>query len=185
MRQSVNLTATIGRPMKGGAAKRGLASAAVAKAAVAKAALAKGAAATGAAAILVAACALWTAARAEPAAAPGAARVESAATLELLMVEQAGCHYCDQWDAEVGVVYAKTAEGARAPLRRINIRDVRDAGLELKSRPRYTPTFILIADGGELGRIEGYPGEDFFWGLLQQLQEKALGPAAADAGGPT
>jgi len=24
-----------------------------------------------------------------------------------------------------------------------------------------------------LGRIEGYPGEDFFWGLLARLLEKA------------
>ena len=32
------------------------------------------------------------------------------------------------------------------------------------------PTFILIGDeGDELGRIEGYPGEDFFWSLLEAM----------------
>jgi hypothetical protein len=36
---------------------------------------------------------------------------------------------------------------------------------------RFTPTFVLVADGREVGRITGYPGEDFFWGLLQRLIE--------------
>jgi hypothetical protein len=39
----------------------------------------------------------------------------------------------------------------------------------LKSPVRFTPTFVLVQDGRELGRIEGYPGEDFFWGLLERL----------------
>lgn len=34
---------------------------------------------------------------------------------------------------------------------------------------RYTPTFVLIDGGREVGRIEGYPGEAFFWGLLEKL----------------
>jgi len=29
----------------------------------------------------------------------------------------------------------------------------------------------LLEDGTEIGRIEGYPGEDFFWGLLTQMME--------------
>ena len=32
------------------------------------------------------------------------------------------------------------------------------------TRPiRYTPTFVLAEDGKEVGRIEGYPGDEFFW----------------------
>lgn len=41
---------------------------------------------------------------------------------------------------------------------------------------RYTPTFVLIENGEELGRIEGYPGDAFFWGLLDRLLQK-LPPA--------
>ena len=37
---------------------------------------------------------------------------------ELLMFEEKWCTYCEQWEAEVGVVYHKTEEGRRAPLRR-------------------------------------------------------------------
>ena len=31
----------------------------------------------------------------------------------------------------------------------------------------------LIENGKEVGRLEGYPGEDFFWGLLTVMFERA------------
>ena len=34
-----------------------------------------------------------------------------------------------------------------------------------------TVKVVLMEDGKELGRIEGYPGEDFFWGLMKRLVE--------------
>ena len=40
-------------------------------------------------------------------------------------------------------------------------------------RVSFTPTFILVQDGVEVGRIEGYPGEDFFWGLLGKMFDRA------------
>lgn len=93
----------------------------------------------------------------------------AAAELELVMVEQAGCHYCEQWHAEVGDAYHRTPEGAIAPLRQIQISSPVPDDLELARRTIYTPTFILVSNGAEIGRLEGYPGEDFFWGLLQRM----------------
>ena len=91
----------------------------------------------------------------------------------LLMVEQAGCIYCARWDAEVAPEYPLTAEGEAAPLARADIRsDLLDT-LEITSRPVLTPTFILLRDGVEVSRLEGYPGEDFFWGLLQRMLTEA------------
>jgi hypothetical protein len=37
----------------------------------------------------------------------------------------------------------------------------------------FTPTFVLMVDGIEVSRIEGYPGEDFFWGLLERMLVQA------------
>ena len=91
---------------------------------------------------------------------------------ELLMFEEKWCPWCEQWNQDVGVVYHKTDEGKRAPLRRLDIHDPFPEGVTLESRPRYTPTFVLIEDGREVGRIEGYPGENFFWGLLGMLLKK-------------
>ena len=88
---------------------------------------------------------------------------------ELIMVEEDGCIWCARWNAEIAPIYPKTPEGKFAPLRRIDIHAPLPADLQFMSAPFYTPTFILVRDGQELGRIEGYPGEDFFWGLLGRM----------------
>lgn len=93
-------------------------------------------------------------------------------TAELIMVEEHGCPWCARWNAEIAPVYPKTPEGARAPLRRIDIRATSRSDVEFASPPVFTPTFVLVEDGREIGRIEGYPGEDFFWGMLGQLLER-------------
>lgn len=85
------------------------------------------------------------------------------------MFEEAGCVWCAKWDAELSEIYPKTPEGRAAPLVRLDVHDVIPKTLTLKSRPIYTPTFIVVDDGVEVGRIEGYPGEDFFWGLLARI----------------
>lgn len=88
----------------------------------------------------------------------------------LLMVDDAGCSWCRKWDREVGVGYGKSEEGKRAPLVRMMRGDKR-----LKAYPGlgYTPTFLLLVNGEERGRIVGYPGVDFFWGELGRLLQKA------------
>ena len=102
------------------------------------------------------------------------------AELRLWMFEQAGCAYCERWKEEVGDAYPITAEGQLAPLFPVNIRNGMPEGLTAASMPVFTPTFILARDGQEIGRIEGYPGEDFFWGLLgQMLTEAGAAPDAA------
>ncbi len=90
---------------------------------------------------------------------------------ELVMIDQKGCYYCERWTEEIGPIYPKTTEGKFAPLRRINIRAIPD-DLELASHPAYTPTFILVEDNKELARLEGYPGEDFFWPLISRMFEQ-------------
>ncbi len=96
---------------------------------------------------------------------------------ELVMFDRAGCIWCERWDRDVGVIYNKTAEGKRAPLRRINVdRDKLD-GAQLKSPVRYTPTFVLLDNGREVGRITGYLNDDQFWGLLGSLLAKTGQPA--------
>ncbi|WP_218940251.1 hypothetical protein [Denitrobaculum tricleocarpae] len=85
------------------------------------------------------------------------------------MFEEAGCPWCARWDRDIAPIYPKTREGKEAPLRRVDLHgDWPDDLPELKP-VHYTPTFVLIADGREVGRIQGYPGEDFFWGLLAEL----------------
>lgn len=107
--------------------------------------------------------------------------VIKASALELIMFEQESCEWCEAWNKDVGVVYSKTDEGKKAPLRRVDIFDKRPKDLKHLSNPRFTPTFVLFHDGKELGRIRGYPGEDFFWGMLDELLQKPVVKAAIAA----
>lgn len=116
------------------------------------------------------------------AAAPPAASPLAAA--ELLMFEEPGCVWCARWNEEVGDAYALTEEGRRAPLRRRELRAGPPAGVTLSIPAGLTPTFVLVEDGREIGRIEGYPGEDFFWPMLNALLRRLPdGPAPVPAGG--
>ena len=84
----------------------------------------------------------------------------------LMMVEEPGCHFCRKWDAEIGPGYPSTAEGRFAPLKR-----VRRSAPELQGLAPviYTPTFIVMREGRELGRLAGYPGADYFYPELTPL----------------
>ena len=87
---------------------------------------------------------------------------------ELLMVREDNCPWCVVWDEEIGPIYPKTPEGKFAPLMHVDLGESIDDTRILKS-VIYTPTFILIENGVEIARLEGYPGEDFFWTLLEEM----------------
>ena len=95
----------------------------------------------------------------------------ASAEAALVMAEEPGCMWCARWNSEIGPIYPKTSEGQAAPLRRINILEPTPDDITLARRVNFTPTFILLVDGVEQSRIEGYPEEDFFWGLLGQMLE--------------
>lgn len=91
------------------------------------------------------------------------------AQTQLVMVEEQGCVWCARWNSEIAHIYPKTAEGKVAPLHRIDINDPHPDDMTFARGLNFTPTFVLMIDGQEASRIEGYPGEAFFWGLLQQM----------------
>jgi len=98
--------------------------------------------------------------------------LSNARAAELVMFEQAGCAWCEAFDREIAPVYAKTDEGVRAPLRRVDISRTIPPELAFIDAERLTPLFVLVDNGKEIGRIRGYPGEDHFWGLLGALIKK-------------
>lgn len=89
-------------------------------------------------------------------------------TTEMLMFVRAGCAWCALWKKEIGPIYPKTTEGQRAPLREFDIANV-PASVKLNGPVIFTPTFVVVHDGREVGRITGYPGQDFFWSLLSRV----------------
>ena len=96
---------------------------------------------------------------------------QEAVSAELLMLEQDGCVDCEKFDREIAPAYPKTAEGKQAALRRIDINQKWPEDLADIKPTTLTPTFILIENNEELGRMYGYSGDEYFWFLLGELLE--------------
>lgn len=103
---------------------------------------------------------------------PALISIKAVQAAELVMFETEGCVWCEAWNREVGGIYHKTEEGRVAPLRRVELHGPRPADLGDVEGIVYTPTFVLTEGGREVGRINGYPGNEHFWGLLGVLVKK-------------
>ena len=112
-------------------------------------------------------------------AAPLALPFAQAPAAELMMYRRDGCPYCAAWDREVGPDYNNSNFGKVAPVRMVDVHGARPQ-VALKSRIVYTPTFVLVDDGREVGRIEGYSSNDFFYGMIARLIGQL--PPAAQSG---
>jgi len=93
-----------------------------------------------------------------------------AIALELIMVEQKICPYCEHFHRDVD--YNNTVIGKQLPLRPVQLSDPWPEDLSAVQYDLLTPTFILVEDGKELGRLRGYPGKDEFWFLLKMLLDE-------------
>ncbi len=91
------------------------------------------------------------------------------AAAELVMVEEKGCIWCARWNREIGPGWLNSAEGTYAGLRRIDLRAARPEDIAFAGPLVITPTFVLVVDGVEKARLEGYPGEHFFWPLINRM----------------
>jgi hypothetical protein len=109
----------------------------------------------------------------------GVAMASAAQAAELVMFRRDGCPWCAKFDREIGPIYSKTEFNRRVPLRQVNLDHDPDVAI-VHAAIRYTPTFVLTEGGKEVGRIEGYPGDEFFWFRLEKLLEHAPPPTPND-----
>lgn len=95
-----------------------------------------------------------------------------ASDVQLVMVEQTGCAYCAAWNDEIAPAYPNTDEGRYAPLLRADLHKSAPDGISYARKVTFTPTFILVRDGAEIARMEGYVGQDFFWPVFAKMLEE-------------
>ena len=98
----------------------------------------------------------------------------TAQSAELYLFEDEHCPWCQKWDEEIGVIYDMTEESCQAALRRFGPLDDIPEDVRLNDPISITPTFVLVHKSREAGRIEGYPGEDFFWLHLNDMLVSGL-----------
>ncbi len=100
---------------------------------------------------------------------PPATEIDLAtAPAALVMISDPGCPYCARWEREVAPGYVASDDSKIAPLVR---RDRRAPDIAFIPRVVYSPTFVMLVRGREVGRIVGYAGADLFWMQLAALME--------------
>ena len=100
----------------------------------------------------------------------GTGSIAWAAHDSFVMLERHDCPWCRRWHREVGTVSWNGSNlGQRAPLRRVDLAQGLPSDLSFVAAWRFTPTFVLIREGREIGRIIGYQGDLFFWQQAEAL----------------
>lgn len=94
-------------------------------------------------------------------------------SLELLVFEVEGCVYCEVLRRDVFPRYRAAPASATAPMRFVDINKVDTDTLALRGALRVVPTVVLMKDGKEVERIDGYTGPEMFFQLVARMIEKA------------
>ena len=92
---------------------------------------------------------------------------------QLVMITSSHCPWCEAFEDEVGRGYGRTEDAAILPLRRHDFYAAMPADLAHITPATMTPTFIIMRDGSEIGRIIGYPGAELFWWRLSEFTAQA------------
>jgi thioredoxin-related protein len=91
------------------------------------------------------------------------ARIPHGGNVQLVVMEAEGCIYCTIFRRDVLPSFEMSERGKEMPVRFVDVNDIEQAGFVLRSPIDILPTFVVIKDNQELGRIPGYVGpEDFF-----------------------
>jgi hypothetical protein len=91
---------------------------------------------------------------------------------ELLMFEQPACPFCAAFNREIAPDYPRSQAGGIAPLRHVDIYQSRTGGIDGLDPAVFTPTFVQVDKGREVGRMMGYPGRRFFYSEIQALLDR-------------
>jgi len=102
---------------------------------------------------------------------PSSFSAEQNTPFELIFVTSEHCPFCKSWERDIGQIYKKTPYAKKANLRRLELGDA-SSSLPANSASVFgTPTFVIVKNNLEIGRIEGYQSRDlFFWALSEYIK---------------
>ncbi len=101
------------------------------------------------------------------------APLPNASNLELIVMEAPGCTYCDIFRRDVLPSYQASERAKDVPIRFLDINDASPEELGLNSPVDIVPTFVVLKDHKEVGRIPGYVGPEYFFHSINHLISSA------------
>lgn len=104
---------------------------------------------------------------------------------ELIYFYDPDCASCRKFDDEVGKIYSNTGEARIAPMRKFSVQGLDAEAIHqrlgedtrLTSDILGTPTFVMVQNGVEVDRINGYGNDELFWMGLQRMINRVTPPS--------
>jgi len=94
-------------------------------------------------------------------------------SFELVVIEADGCIFCEIFRSDVLPAYEASEQGKQMPVQFVDINDMDTTHLEFKGAVDIVPTFIVVKDRREVGRISGYVGSENFFHSINYLLASA------------
>jgi thioredoxin-related protein len=88
---------------------------------------------------------------------------------ELVVMEAPGCTYCTLFRRDVLPSYEASPRAKDMPIRFVDVNDEAAEGLGLQSPVDIVPTFLVLKNNKEVGRIPGYTGPEYFFHTINYL----------------
>lgn len=102
-----------------------------------------------------------------------AAAPPKGANLSLVVMEAPGCDYCEIFRRDVLPAYEASERAKDMPVRFVDINDAAADALGLEGPVDVVPTFVVLKDNKEIGRIPGYTGPEYFFHHINYLLTSA------------
>lgn len=92
-----------------------------------------------------------------------------AETMELVVMEAPGCTYCTLFRRDVLPSYAASQHAKEVPIRFVDLNDEAAEALGLDGPIDVVPTFVVLKNNHEVGRVPGYTGPEFFFHSINHI----------------
>lgn len=93
--------------------------------------------------------------------------------LQIIVMEAPGCIYCSLFRRDVLPSYEASTRARTVPVRFLDVNDLEKAQLDLTAPVDIVPTFVVVKDKRELGRVPGYIGPETFFHALNHILGQA------------
>jgi thioredoxin-related protein len=93
----------------------------------------------------------------------------TAETMELVVMEAPGCVYCTLFRRDVLPSYTASQQAKDLPIRFVDLNDEAANALGLDGPIDVVPTFVVMKNNHEVGRIPGYMGPEFFFHSINHI----------------
>ena len=97
------------------------------------------------------------------------ATIPKGSNLELVVMEAPGCTYCGIFRRDVLPAYEASERAKDVPIRFLDVNDVSSTKMDLETPVDIVPTFVILKDNKEIGRIPGYVGPETFFHTINYL----------------